>query len=64
MNKIYCKCGCGLLINKLNKWGNERMYKNGHQFRGKHLSAKSRKRLLMVYINKSDAFKNKFKMTN
>lgn len=36
MDKIYCKCGCGELIDRFNKWGRERMYaKNGHQFRGK-----------------------------
>lgn len=32
-NKKYCKCGCGERINKFDSRGDERFYKQGHNFR-------------------------------
>lgn len=38
MEKIKCKCGCGVEIDKFNKYGKERFYVNGHHRRGIKMS--------------------------
>jgi len=39
--KIKCKCGCGNLIWKFDKWGKPRKYLNEHKQRGRKLSPES-----------------------